>query len=131
MKYLLILLAFPLFSATECGKKKNKEKITDEQVSGNEINNDSIPVCVRKFIDSASKETPPTPPVQVDEYLYNGKKVFLFTAPCCDFFNTVYDENCKMICSPTGGITGKGDGKCEDFSAKAKHIKLIWKNKEQ
>jgi hypothetical protein len=36
-----------------------------------------------------------------------------------------------MICSPTGGITGKGDGKCEDFSTKAKHIKLIWKNKEQ
>lgn len=131
MKYILILLAFPLFSSTECGKKKNKEAIKDEQTQNGVSGNDSIPVCVKQFIDSAMKEKPPVPPVQVDEYIYNGKKVFLFTAPCCDFFNTVYDENCKMICSPTGGITGKGDGKCEDFGAKAKYIKLVWKNKEQ
>ncbi len=131
MKYLLILLAFPLFSATECGKKKNSKTVPGEQNSNSVSSSDSIPVCVRKFIDSAMKEKPPTPPVQVDEYLYNGKKVFLFTAPCCDFFNTVYDENCKPVCSPTGGITGKGDGNCEDFVAKAKHIKLVWKNPEQ
>ena len=77
------------------------------------------------------KEIPPNPPLQVDEYLYNGKKVFLFTAPCCDFFNMVYDDSCKAVCAPSGGITGKGDGKCEDFATTAKFVKSIWKNAEK
>ncbi len=120
MKYFLILLVFPFLSSSECGKKTNK--------MATETTMDSIPVCVRKMIDERNKEIPPNPPVQVDEYLYNGKTVFLFTAPCCDFYNTLYDDSCKMICSPTGGITGKGDGKCADFSKTAKHVNLIWKN---
>lgn len=120
MKYLLVLLVFPFLSASECGKKTNK--------TATEITTDSIPVCVQKIIDERNKEIPPNPPVQIDEYLYNGKTVFLFTAQCCDFYNTLYDDSCKMICSPTGGITGKGDGKCADFLKMAKHVKLIWKN---
>ena len=92
---------------------------------------DSIPVCVRKLIDEGNKEIPPNPPQQADEYFYNGKTVFLFTAQCCDQFNTLYDDSCKMICSPSGGITGRGDRKCEDFFKTAKHVKIIWKNPAQ
>ncbi len=123
MKYLLILFVVPFLSASECGKKKkNKTAVNIETVK------DSIPVCVRKMIDEANKEIPPNAPVQVDEYSYNGKTVFLLTAQCCDQFNTLYDDSCKMICSPSGGITGRGDRKCEDFSKTAKHIKMIWTN---
>ena len=123
MKYLLILLVFPFLSASECGKKK-KKKIEDNR----EAVKDSIPVCVRKLIDDANKEMPPNAPVQVDEYSYNGKTVFLLTAPCCDQFNTLYDDSCKMICSPSGGITGRGDRKCDNFSKNASFVKLVWKN---
>lgn len=119
MKYLLLLLLFPFLSASECGKKK--EKPIAETIA------DSIPVCVRAMIDERQKEIPPNPPVQIDEYVYNGKTVYLFTAPCCDQFNVLYNDSCKMICSPSGGITGKGDGKCDDFSKTARHVKLIWK----
>ncbi len=130
MKYLLILLVFPFLSASECGKKKEKGNVTEGDRNATS-GNDSIPVCVRRLIDSANKEIPPNPPLQVDEYLYNGKKVFLFTAPCCDFFNMVYDDSCKAVCAPSGGITGKGDCKCEDFATTAKFVKLIWKNAEK
>ncbi len=123
MKYLLILLVFPFLSASECGKKKRIKSI-DKTASIK----DSIPVCIRKMIDAGNKEIPPNAPVQVDEYNYNGKTVFLLTAPCCDQFNTLYDDSCQMICSPSGGITGRGDRKCEDFSKTAKHIKLVWEN---
>ena len=68
---------------------------------------------------------------QVDEYLYKDKKVYLAIAQCCDFFNLLYDENCKEICAPTGGFTGKGDGKCPDFEKEAKLIKTIWKEKSE
>ena len=122
MKYLLILLVFPFLSASECGKKKKKKEKADNI---KEAVKDSIPVCVRKMID---KTMPIDLPEQVDEYIYNGKTVFLLTAQCCDQFNTLYDDSCKMICSPSGGITGRGDRKCEDFSTTAKHVKILWRN---
>ena len=120
MKYLLILLIFPFISASECGSPKSK--VVNETVT------DSIPVCIIKMIDKWKKETSRNPAEQVDEYLYNGKTVFLFTPPCCDQWNVLYDDSCKIICAPTGGITGRGDGKCKDFSETAKHVKVIWKN---
>lgn len=119
MKNTLLLLtcAFVLFS---CNNKGDQGKTVK----------DSIPACIRKDINAIEKKTMANPPVQVDEYEYNGKKVFLYTADCCDQFNTLYDENCKPVCSPSGGFEGGGDHKCEDFSEKAKHIKLIWKRKD-
>jgi hypothetical protein len=120
MKYMLLLFATPFLSASECGSKKK------EAVSGN-IHNNVLPACVQKLIDDAQKEDPPMPPVQVDEYLYKGKKVYLFTAQCCDFYNMVYDDSCKNICAPSGGFTGRGDGKCPDFDSTAKLVRTIWK----
>ncbi|HEV7781491.1 MAG TPA: hypothetical protein VGO58_09500 [Chitinophagaceae bacterium] len=121
MKYILILLVFPFMGSSECGKKKESAS----QETG--ASTDSLPSCLRKIIDEAGKDTPPNTPEQVDEYLYNEKKTFLITAHCCDQHNVLYDENCTMICAPTGGFTGKGDGKCPDFAATAKHIKVVWK----
>ncbi len=117
---------FPILSANECGNKKK-----DKTVDNTGTVKDSIPVCVRKMIDAAGKQTPSEIPLQVVEYVYNGKTVFRFTASCCHQFNTVYDDSCKMVCSPSGGFTGRGDRKCEDFSKTATHVKTIWKKKEE
>ena len=107
MKYLIVLLAFPFLSASECTKK------------------DTIPSCVQTFIDKGIQNLPEAPQ-QIDEYLYNGKRVYLVTAPCCDQYNTVYDKDCTAICAPSGGITGKGDGRCPNFSTTATHVRVIW-----
>ena len=122
MKYLLLLFAIPFLSASECGNKKEKEAVAGES------DTTALPACVQKLIDDAKKEDPPMPPVQVDEYLYKGKKVYLFTAQCCDFYNMVYDDSCKNLCAPSGGFTGRGDGKCPDFDSTAKLVRTIWKN---
>lgn len=127
MKYLFILLTFPFLSTSECGKKKNK---TSGALQQNVIQ-DTIPACVRQMIDSALKEEPAVSIRQVDEYFYKGKTVYLVISPCCDNYNMLYDTACKPICAPTGGITGRGDGNCADFSKEARHIKLIWKQPEQ
>lgn len=63
----------------------------------------------------------------IDAYTYNGKTVYLLTSECCDFYNILLDENCNVLCAPSGGITGKGDGGCADFFAKASFVKQIWK----
>lgn len=122
MKYFFALLIIPFLSASKCGVHK---KVAGENTKPV---NDSISACVQKLIDDSKKETPPNEPIQIDEYLYKGKKVYFFTAQCCDQFNDLYDDSCRRICAPSGGFTGRGDGKCTDFDSTAKYVKLIWKN---
>jgi hypothetical protein len=122
-----IIFTFVILATTACCGSKKTGSGTNNYLSETGMK-DSVPACVRKLIDDAGKEIPPNLPVQVDEYMYNGKKVFLFTAQCCDQFDVVYDESCKRICAPSGGITGKGDMTCNDFLEKAKFVKPVWKN---
>ena len=126
MKYMKLLLPLGLFfiMAGSCSNKSGG------QGTGNGNGNDSIPPCLARQIESFSKKGVMEQPIQIDEYTYKGKRTFLFTADCCDQFNTLYSENCEVICAPSGGLEGGGDHKCEDFSKESKLVKLIWKKKE-
>ena len=42
----------------------------------------------------------------------DGQRFYLFTPPCCDQFNKLYDANGHYVCAPSGGFTGGGDGRC-------------------
>ena len=110
MKFILLILALPLMNK-KCGKNKNL-----------------IPACVQQRVEAIQKEPRWSPPAEVNEYSYKGKQVYLFTSNCCDQYNSLYDGDCNNICAPSGGLTGKGDGKCDDFLKVATHIKLIWKD---
>ena len=110
--YIAVALIFLLFSTQQCSKKKSPD----------------MSVCVQKKINEIKKEPRWNPPATVNEFLYNGKTVYLFSSDCCDQYNMVYDSQCNYVCAPSGGITGKGDSKCEDFNTTAKHIRLVWKD---
>ncbi|MGQ0740155.1 MAG: DUF6970 domain-containing protein [Bacteroidota bacterium] len=84
--------------------------------------------CINNKISQIKARPKFNPPAEVNEHRYKGKRVFLFTADCCDQYNELYDEDCNYICAPSGGITGAGDGKCTDFSTAAQHIRLVWKD---
>jgi hypothetical protein len=111
MKHLLLLLPFSFLLSTQCNKQNNE-----------------IPSCIQQRIDQIKTQPKWNPPAEVNEYIYQGKHVFLFSADCCDQYNQLVDENCNYICAPSGGITGKGDGKCSDFTSTSKFVKLIWKD---
>jgi len=111
MKYFLLVLVFPALFGDKCGGNKNV-----------------LPVCVQHKIDSIKAEPKWNPPAEVNEYVYNKRHVFLFTSNCCDQFIVLLGGSCNYICAPSGGYTGKGDGKCSDFYEKAKHVKLVWKD---
>jgi hypothetical protein len=87
-----------------------------------------IPSCVQQKINEIKTQPPWNPKATVFEYTYNGKKVYLFSSNCCDQYNMLYDENCNALCAPSGGFTGRGDRKCEDFKDKATGEKLVWKD---
>ncbi len=88
--------------------------------------NTAIPTCIKNKIDSFKLKEAHEKPQKVVEYVYKGKKVYYVVMPCCDFFNEVYDANCKYLGAPDGGFTGKGDGKIPDFFEMAKNEKLVW-----
>lgn len=89
---------------------------------------DSTPVCIQKRIQEIKREPVWSPPAEISEYTFNGHTVYLITANCCDQFVTVVDTGCAVICAPSGGYTGRGDGRCPDFNEKAKLIRLVWKD---
>lgn len=60
-------------------------------------------------------------------YSYKGQLVYLITSDCCDQYNYLYDENSNIICAPSGGITGLGDGRCTDFTSTRSNSLLLWK----
>ena len=87
-----------------------------------------VPVCIQQRIEEIKQQAKWNPPAEVHEYLYAGKRVFYFSSNCCDRYNELYDEKCNLLCAPSGGMTGKGDGKCPDFSTKAQYVGLVWKD---
>jgi hypothetical protein len=89
----------------------------------------NMPACLATKIDSMKKDVKANPPTSVIQYNYKGAPVYYVTAGCCDQFNEVYDENCKQLGAPDGGITGKGDGKLPDFYSVAINKKVVWEDK--
>ena len=87
----------------------------------------ALPGCIKNKIDSFKVKARHEQPQRVVEYMYKGKKVYYVEMPCCDFFNEVYDDKCNFLGSPSGGFSGKGDGKLADFFVLASHEKPVWK----
>lgn len=100
--------------------QKSNDKITGSGIA-------TLPTCIKNKINSFKLLQNHEQPQSVTEYMYRGKKVYYIVMPCCDFFSEVYDSACKLLGSPDGGITGKGDGKLPDFFKETSKEKLIWK----
>lgn len=114
MKTVVIALTVISLTALHCSKHNQGGKNT--------------PVCIEQKINDIKSQPKWNPPAEVNEYEYEGKKVYLFSSNCCDQYNVVYDKNCTPICAPSGGFSGGGDGKCKEFFKQAKHIRLVWKD---
>jgi hypothetical protein len=89
---------------------------------------DTLPACIQEKINALKEAPKSNPPAQVDAYLYHGEVVYGFNRPCCDQYYEVYDKDCNFICAPSGGITGKGDGKCANFYKDAELLQTIYKD---
>lgn len=64
----------------------------------------------------------------VQKYHYQGKEVYLFeSSSCADYPATVYDVKGNVICMPSGGLSGAGDGNCPYFYEEATNKEDVWK----
>jgi hypothetical protein len=87
-----------------------------------------LPTCIQQKVDSIKGTAERTPPAEVHVWTYNGRKVYLFNASCCNGYVKVFDETCKYVCSPSGGPINIGDSLCTDFYQTAKYIGLLFKD---
>lgn len=125
MKKLVVIISIGIMS---CGPSQ-KNKISEQgQVSGNN-NQPALPVCIQNKIDSFKTAEKHLQPQKLVQYEYKGRTVYYVATHCCDFFNELYDSECKLMGYPDGGFTGKGDGRFPDFFKEATKEKLIWENK--
>ena len=107
---LLIIAGFFLFSS--CNK-------SDET--------DTIPSCINAKIEILQTTAIQNPPASVWKWNVDGTSYYYITSNCCDQYNYLYDENCVIMSAPDGGITGKGDENCPEFSSEIKKI-LLWED---
>ena len=86
------------------------------------------PKCIVDKIEDIADGDGWNPVAKIYSYNYNGQKVYFFPSHCCDVPSRVYDGNCNLICSPDGGLTGSGDGLCNDFFSTRTDEILIWED---
>ncbi|MBU0534592.1 MAG: hypothetical protein ABIJ82_02740 [Patescibacteria group bacterium] len=87
------------------------------------------PSWVKDLIKKEKSGLATNPPTSLFKCIYNNQKVYYLPSHCCDFPSVVYDNKGNVICSPDGGFTGKGDGKCADFLDTKKNCVIVWEDK--
>ena len=100
----------------------------DEASNGQNQNLLKAPAVVQQKVAVILQNPKGAKPATVYRYSYNGMIVYLVNAECCDQYNYLYDEQGNIICAPSGGITGLGDGRCPDFVSERTNALLIWKD---
>ncbi len=88
----------------------------------------SNPGWVNQLIKQFQEAPVGNPPRAIYKYEYQGKTVYYLPAQCCDQFSTLYDADGNVLCAPDGGLSGHGDGKCDDFLQSRSNEVVVWKD---
>lgn len=65
-------------------------------------------------------------PIEVSVWMYKGQTVYLIVPKQADRYSELYDGRGKIIGHPSGGLRGRGDGRCRDFSKERRGGEVIW-----
>ena len=84
------------------------------------------PAFVRQLIADLEATPPANSPGGIWKYQYDGRTVYYVPPSCCDVPSMLFDAEGRGICSPDGGFTGKGDGRCPDFFARRSDEQQVW-----
>lgn len=89
---------------------------------------DGIPSWLQVRIDQLASEPVSDPPASVILFRYRRAPVYYFPPKyrCCDAGSQLFSKTGTRLCSPDGGITGRGDGGCPDFAAAATRVRVVW-----
>ncbi|TGE21842.1 hypothetical protein E5K00_16375 [Hymenobacter aquaticus] len=83
------------------------------------------------LIDALLQTPKANPAGEVWRYTWEGRPVFLVKSFRPDDYQKVYEvtnAQLQYVGAPSGGITGKGDGKCPTFATQATNGCLVWRD---
>jgi hypothetical protein len=99
----------------------------------------TVPWLQAKIWEYQSKAVS-SPARSVIKTTFEGKPVYYVPPVCCDIPGELYAEDGALMCYPSGGITGNGDGKCPMFrieysdntkNSKDNKTSLVWADKRK
>ena len=85
-----------------------------------------VPVPLPPLLHKRTQSALRLQPQQIWQLTYEGKPAFYLVEPCCDRMNTLHDAAGYARCAPTGGISGKGDGRCPAPLPPSDQMRLVW-----
>lgn len=65
-------------------------------------------------------------PLGIWRIAHNGQPAYYLYSPCCDQYNPLFNAEGSEICNPSGGFTGRGDGKCPEPMDRGTKAALVW-----
>jgi hypothetical protein len=86
----------------------------------------SLPEWLRVKIAEFDELPADRAPLGVWRISHNGQAAFYLLSPCCDQYNPLFSAEGHEICNPSGGFTGRGDGKCPAPMDQGTKATLVW-----
>jgi len=88
-----------------------------------------LPAWLQALVADFDAQPARTAPSTAFALPYEGATAYLFMAPCCDEFNPLYDARGVLVCHPSGGVTGRGDGKCPAGLPPRAQWREVWRHR--
>ena len=87
-----------------------------------------LPEWLRIRLADYDAQSGPSAPRAVFEVPYGNGVAYYVQAGCCDQLDPLIDANGVIVCYPTGGYTGRGDGKCLQELPVVAHRREVWRH---
>jgi hypothetical protein len=139
MKTITLFIAILVLSLSACAQKAVEPNSASNAPNIAAKLDTKLPWLQIKIWDYQSKPVS-NPPRSVIKTTFEGKSVYYVPPVCCDIPSELYAEDGTLMCYPSGGITGNGDGKCPMFrieysdntkNSKDNKTSLVWKDKRK
>ena len=88
-----------------------------------------LPEWLRIRLADYDAQPGPAAPRAVYELPYRGGVAYYVQAGGCDQLDPLIDARGVIVCYPTGGFTGRGDGKCLEELPVVAHRREVWRHR--
>ena len=88
-----------------------------------------LPAWLAALVADYDAQPARTAPAAAFAMAYGGETAYLVQTGCCDQFDPLYDARGVVICHPSGGFTGRGDGKCPAPLPPAADRREVWRHR--
>ena len=88
-----------------------------------------LPEWLRIRLADYDAQPGPAAPRAVFQVRYGDGVAYWVQAGCCDQLDPLVDANGVLVCYPSGGFTGRGDGKCPGALPPVAERREVWRHR--